>query len=319
MSRRGEHPPSRIVRGHPGPSAPTPSRSGDAEMSAADQGYDTYVRCGYRSTSPRDPTAFRVTMVGPRDCGKTCIVKRVFMASTEPYSQRTQPTIGEEAYNVDINSQPIFVSDLGGDEVFLDHIHEALQHTDLLLAVVDASQPMSSISLMASMLKKLVLMQEARPDNNGLMGMCTWLVVNKCDLGTVDWEDGMRNPRAKENLAFIRSTVNTSRYREFSICCHGGEALARVSIERLRDAVVAYHTNWAKTNFTSHGLQYSPNSTSTATSTTGTPRNNLSRSSSVAHNGSTSALAALAEHAPDSPPPNPRSPRSPGREGCTMQ
>jgi GTPase SAR1 family protein len=322
MSRRGDYQSPRLASGHSGPSSVPARLPTDAEIAAADQSYDAYIRAGHRSTSPRDPTAFRVTMVGPRDCGKTCIVRRVFTASTEPYSKNTAPTIGEECYGVDINSQPITVSDLSGDESFLDYIHEILQHTDLLLAVVDASQPLSSISLMARMLKKLLDMQDARPDGNKLTGVCTWLVVNKCDEGSLEWEARVDNPRAKENLAYIRKTVRTSRYREFSICCHGNESLARCSAERLRDAVVAYHTIWVKSCCGLHNLQYSSNSASTATSTNGTPRNNLSRSSSVAHNGSTGALAALAGDAivDSSPPARARSPRSPGREGgCAMQ
>jgi len=284
---------SRPVRGQWAQSAATGSALEREAAALSSQSYDAYIRAGQRSTSPRDPTAFRVTLIGPKDCGKTCIVRRIFTAATAQYVSRTEPTIAEEGYQVDLNSQPITVIDLSGNEDFLDNIHENLQHTDLLLAVIDASQPMSSISLMARMLRKLIEMQATRPDQTALAGLCTWLIINKCDLTSTEWEATMSDPSAKERLVYIREKVKTSRYREFSICCHGNDSLARLSAERLRDAVVSHHTVWVYNN---RSLAMQPRSApgSAATSTNTTPRTNLSRSNSTSHAGSsTGALAAM--------------------------
>lgn len=302
--------------------------SAAAAIAAAEaaRSYDAYVRAGQRSTSPRDPTAFRVTLVGPVGCGKTCILRRVFTASNEAYVPDTEPTIGEEGYQADINGQPITVIDLSGDETFLDNIHENLQHTNLLLAVIDASQPMSSVSLMARMLKKLIDLQRSRPDQNELHGLCTWLIVNKCDLTSVEWECGLTDNNSRDRLTYIRDQVRTSHYREFTVCCHGNDSLARHSAERLRDAVVAYHTSWVYSCRNPAPLSGSSGSISTATSNSNTPQNNLSRSSSANHNGSSGILHSLEL---DSPSGSPRSPTisphtsgrfSPGRSGgCVMQ
>ncbi len=314
---------SRPVRGQWAQSAATGSALEREAAALSAQSYDAYIRAGQRSTSPRDPTAFRVTLVGPKDCGKTCIVRRIFTAANSPYVSRTEPTIAEEGYQVDLNSQPITVIDLSGDEEFIDNIHENLQHTDLLLAVVDASQPMSSISLMARMLRKLIDMQAARPDQNELRGLCTWLIINKCDLTNTEWEATMSDPSAKERLAYIRERVKTSHYREFSICCHGNDALARFSAERLRDAVVSYHTGWVY-GHRNRVMQTNSAQGSTATSTSTTPRNNLSRSNSTSHTSSSGALSAMSspDLTTESPPTSanratsPRSPtRSPSNSG----
>ncbi|KOC70303.1 ADP-ribosylation factor 3 [Habropoda laboriosa] len=117
----------------------------------------------------------RVLLLGLEGSGKTSIINQICVANGDEtfYTVPPKPTEGSSVYRIKNGMVFYNIWDIGGSDATRKYWTAFLQDTDLLLFVVDASDP-TKLSLAASILKQLL--SDSRMDDVPIL-----IVANKQD------------------------------------------------------------------------------------------------------------------------------------------